>query len=374
MKKKFLSLALAMVMCLALCVTAFAAEYNSSIKEFYGTGNYSYTAYSTLYADGSRYRAATWIETMGGNVPAGSMGANARLYNSSGTLLRETGMIYNTTSNYFQVATTSSGSSSPTGAYSWGEVDLYNGDHFGTQPLYKTETIGAARALTYQLNGKEYPVNNSGKTYGSALLSEIVGYEPDLISAIGTDGQEGYVKCEDVQKPDINDPKEALAYMQTRPKVYTIPLYNIQEEVIGEFEIGSTVDVSGYTLEEAKNMVTSDLFNTVPMLSSEKNFLVKGKFPQNTCGETYGNALMAMEVGHKPDLQAAIGTDGQEGYVRTNDLSHPKFQTPQEALEWQLSQPESYHIPLYDFQGNEIGSFLIERSSLTVAEMEALRS
>ena len=74
-----------------------------------------------------------------------------------------------------------------------------------------------------------------------------------------------------------------------------------------------------------------------------------------------------------PDLQAAIGTNDQEGYVRTSDLSHPKFETPQDALEWQKTQPDSYYIPLYDFQGNEIGSFLRERKSLTIAEMEAMK-
>lgn len=84
-------------------------------------------------------------------------------------------------------------------------------------------------------------------------------------------------------------------------------------------------------------------------------------------------ALMAEVVGKMPDLQAAIGTNDQEGYVRTSDLSHPKFETPQDALEWQKTQPDSYYIPLYDFQGNEIGSFLRERNNLTIAEMEAMK-
>lgn len=88
---------------------------------------------------------------------------------------------------------------------------------------------------------------------------------------------------------------------------------------------------------------------------------------------TYGTALMAEVVGEMPDLQAAIGTNDQEGYVRTSDLSHPKFETPQDALEWQKTQPDSYYIPLYDFQGNEIGSFLRERNNLTIAEMEAMK-
>ena len=216
MKKRVLSLMLATVMCMALAVTANAVEYDSSISRYYGTGNCSYTAYSALYADGgSRYRAATWVETMnGGNVAAGNMGANGRLYSASGTLLKDTGMMYNTSSYYFQVASISTAKSSPSGAYSWGEVDLYNGDHFVSDTLNKTEIVGAARALAYQLDDGNYPVSDKGKTYGSALLSEIVGHEPDLISAVGTDGQAGYVKYEDVKKPEIENPSEAVSYMQ----------------------------------------------------------------------------------------------------------------------------------------------------------------
>lgn len=108
-------------------------------------------------------------------------------------------------------------------------------------------------------------------------------------------------------------------------------------------------------------------------LSVEQTSLINGNFPKNVRGETYGTALMAEVVGEMPDLQAAIGTNDQEGYVRTSDLSHPKFETPQDALEWQKTQPDSYYIPLYDFQGNEIGSFLRERNNLTIAEMEAMK-
>jgi len=314
---------------------------------------------------------------MGGNVAAGYMGANGRLFNSSGNLLKETGMLYNITDYYFQVAVINSGVYSGNGAYSQGEVKLYNGDHFVSDTLYKTKTIGVSGApaalLADQLSDGEYPVNSSGKTYGSAVLADIVGYEPDLISAIGTKGQEGYVKHEDVQEPDINTPEDALAYMQTRPETYMIPLYNIQGEVIGEFEIGNTMDVSGYTLEDAKERIASGT-NHIDPLSIEQTSLVDGNFPKNIHGETYGNGLMAIEVGQEPDLLAAIGTDGQQGYVRTSELDSSKLcQTPEEVLAWQLSQPDSYYVPLYDFQGNEIGSFYIERNNLTIAEMEALK-
>ena len=74
-----------------------------------------------------------------------------------------------------------------------------------------------------------------------------------------------------------------------------------------------------------------------------------------------------------PAFHGAFWSYLHVGYVRTSDLSHPKFETPQDALEWQKTQPDSYYIPLYDFQGNEIGSFLRERNNLTIAEMEAMK-
>lgn len=130
--------------------------------------------------------------------------------------------------------------------------------------------------------------------------------------------------------------------------------------------------LSRYSLEEAKEMVNLGE-RAGSVLSVEQTSLINGNFPKNVRGETYGTALMAEVVGEMPDLQAAIGTNDQEGYVRTSDLSHPKFETPQDALEWQKTQPDSYYIPLYDFQGNEIGSFLRERNNLTIAEMEAMK-
>lgn len=176
----------------------------------------------------------------------------------------------------------------------------------------------------------------------------------------------------DVKKPEIENPSEAVSYMQNRLETYTVPLYDLQEEVIGEFEIGCAMDVTGYSLEEAKEMVNLGE-RAGSVLSVEQTSLINGNFPKNVRGETYGTALMAEVVGEMPDLQAAIGTNDQEGYVRTSDLSHPKFETPQDALEWQKTQPDSYYIPLYDFQGNEIGSFLRERNNLTIAEMEAMK-
>ena len=91
---------------------------------------------------------------------------------------------------------------------------------------------------------------------------------------------------------------------------------DLQEDVICEFEIGCAMDVTGYSLEEAKEMVNLGE-RAGSVLSVEQTSLINGNFPQNVRGETYGTALMAAVVGEMPDLQAALGTNDQEGYVRT---------------------------------------------------------
>lgn len=382
---RMISLVLTLTMCMALCVTAFASEseplpladtqYNSAPKRYYGTGNCSYTAYSTLYAGSGRYRASAWIQTINGqNVPAGYMGANGRVLSPSGRLLRETGMLYNTVSYYFVVATMNNSVYSGDGAYSQGEIEYFNGDHFDSDELYKTETVPASRGLLEeQLQDGKYPVNRNGKTYGSILSKETTGYEPSLIAALGTEGQEGYVRREDLQGPEIRTPEEAVAYMQTRPESYTIPLYDLQEKVIGEFEIGGAMDISGCTLEEAKTLAAAG--SSAAHLTGQP-MLVNGGYPRNSRGQTYGDHLMAQELGYGADLQAALGTEGQEGYVKREDLHGPKIRTPEEAVAYMKTRPDSWKIPLYDFQGNVIGEFEIgdamKISGCTLEEAEAL--
>ena len=83
-------------------------------------------------------------------------------------------------------------------------------------------------------------------------------------------------------------------------------------------------------------------------------------------GETYGNVYMVNELGREPDLQAAVGEDGIEGYIRNDEIETPKFDTIEEQLAYQKSQPPFWFIPLYDFQGNEIGQFRVSNGSVSM--------
>ena len=84
----------------------------------------------------------------------------------------------------------------------------------------------------------EYDVNDNGETYGSALSDYTIGVEPDLISAIGTNGIKGYVKSTDLT-PNYNSPEEAIEeQMVANGDTRIIPLYDYNgTTILGEFEL-----------------------------------------------------------------------------------------------------------------------------------------
>lgn len=95
------------------------------------------------------------------------------------------------------------------------------------------------------------------------------------------------------------------------------------------------------------------------------------KYPINENGQTYGTMN---EVGPKspypPDLVAAKGIDGTEGYVYLKDLDGDQPKNPEEAVVYMKNLEEQiqkaikngeeclYYIPLYKADGETvIGSF-----------------
>lgn len=121
------------------------------------------------------------------------------------------------------------------------EIPLYREDGETVIGSFVVGVAAREKAIYTALdeNG-EYPRTASGKTYGSRLLSRYVGYEPELISAVGLDGTRGYIKRADWE-PEINTPEEALAYtekMAQIPEGYLdVPLYDLEENVIGTFRV-----------------------------------------------------------------------------------------------------------------------------------------
>jgi hypothetical protein len=102
----------------------------------------------------------------------------------------------------------------------------------------------------------------------------------------------------------------------------------------------------------------------------------KGKpvYPTNANGETYGIAptflpedypdgqLPPLSLGDYPDLIAATGEGGIEGYIRQSEADPFELKSPKEALAWQeeyQAQGGFHYCNLYDKGGNVIGRFRV---------------
>lgn len=98
--------------------------------------------------------------------------------------------------------------------------------------------------------------------------------------------------------------------------------------------------------------------------------LVDGVFPTNSLGESYGSTVLAAYVGYEPDLEAAIGTNGEHGYIFGEDqLSAPHNLPASEC-------PHEFMIPLYDSEHNVIGEFAMScgghfSGGMTIEEAKA---
>ena len=90
-----------------------------------------------------------------------------------------------------------------------------------------------------------YPVNEQGQTYGSSALAyenlpeevsalEAIDYMPDLVSAVGEDGTEGYILKEDFLPSAIPSSPEEAIQMQSNGAFdhEEVPLYASDGETV----------------------------------------------------------------------------------------------------------------------------------------------
>ena len=230
--KRLCGLVLAIATCFSLAIAASAdTEYTGGAFNR-TTGGYTYSAWSTLYV-GNGYRAGTFVQTANHQMaPAGNIKYQARLYGADGAQLTATDTLTNRTATDL-VATTTRGW--PThNAYSRGWVAYKNASgNYESYNLLATRTVETRSdngidydTLMKTLTANEqYPVNKNGESYGSALLSDVVGEEPDLIASIGVDGVKGYVRQDELHT-EYNIPAN---------EEFPIPLYDVDGNVIGSF-------------------------------------------------------------------------------------------------------------------------------------------
>lgn len=82
----------------------------------------------------------------------------------------------------------------------------------------------------YLVNGA-YPVNSRGESYGPKGYAAYVGFGPDLVSAVGTNGEDGYTCDEDMQAVPRSLPEGEC------PHEFEIPLYDAEHKEIGKYAV-----------------------------------------------------------------------------------------------------------------------------------------
>lgn len=224
--------AMALVAVMACCMAA-SAYYESLPTVLRGADGKRYIGTTILYEDGgNRFRGSAWVQTEDSSmVPLGTIGCRSGLaYGDSGEIFCETDWVWNPSTDYFKSSVTPRQySDRSVFAVGWGKIDRELSVRLEDSP-----TRGNARsAVVANLMGmltedNAYPVNNSGETYGSVLLADFVGEDPDLLAAVNQDGISGYIRNDD----------------DTNAATNSIPLYDQEGNVIGSFQLVENEEIS----------------------------------------------------------------------------------------------------------------------------------
>lgn len=257
MMKKLIAFLTAVTLFISCTVVASAVDkaVTSNIKYYYvGTQQFANAAKVTVsnVSPYNRVFGETRLEVVGSHdfFPIGNLGVSATLYDSTGRVAANAPM----TTNGEPAIYVSSNRATVDGTvtqnyYASGYSFVYNGNGYEATPTYDTPSI-SSRTSTYQ-------INEAGQTYGSELLATTYEDRPDLISAIGTNGAEGFIYASDLDAGNPQNPAEALAQQELYNEmianyngdgpivVRTIPLYDVDgKTVIGEFDISFTPNSS----------------------------------------------------------------------------------------------------------------------------------
>lgn len=366
--KKRLSALLAGVLSIAMLssVCAFAAEpadveprtvynhYQSRINTI-PIGNYTYKIYTEAHYNTSVCNAAVWAEA-DAVVPVGVLSVRAVVMNENKIILRDSGFKSEPSPLSFGWAQTND-VSIPNPVYFGGEVYINDrGSHYPDVPALKYENgrFTYLSKLDIPRSIAELPVNSQGLSYGSFLDG---GTElPDLISAMGVNGIEGYVLRQDFS-PIIYGPHGMDRIKEQIKENNLIPVYDLEGNQIDWYALGNSSEVEPDPITQAHmqelsardlpviegTKTVADVEDDTSIFSQEfSGDLINGDFPKNDKGETFGTFFNRYVVGYAPDYMAYRGDHDIEGYMRFADYTRPKSGTT---------------VNLYDMDGNIVDQF-----------------
>ncbi|WP_204791423.1 hypothetical protein [Oscillibacter sp. CU971] len=176
----------------------------------------------------------------------------------------------------------------------------------------------------------------------------------------------------------------------TKPASFVSAVTTVSSEGYCSFGHIRTIyfkDFDSFRVENDKRLTAGDDFTYLPESNSYKfpdKLLAVLKenengYPVNSLGETYGSALL---VGYNdnytmpPVLLSAVGSNGVHGYVREADLS-PYLATRKDAVAYMSKLEKNRILPLYDRDGNVIGTFVLDgsfTSGTTTKELESAQA
>lgn len=179
---------------------------------------------------------------------------------------------------------------------------------------------------------------------------------------LSMDGQSVFSKYEDLELGSGEKIPSSLMYIDSTGGGTTyLPLSYISK-LLG-VEVTWYGDTKSVVLGNNKTAVIQP---EVFLRELAEKWLVDGDYPKNSKGETYGPVLLNKLTGHNPDLVLALGAgkDGEEltGYIRDADTHADFSDVPLE---------EDVYIPLYDSEGNVIGTYRLD--GIHQDEIDALK-
>lgn len=133
------------------------------------------------------------------SISANKIGAAAYLYNSAGLLVNSTRVIWNS-AGYKDVGVGASTVTNAGSRYYAGGLAYIQGTHNEYDPCAYSPTVTCSTDNPSDplLNTTNYKVNSNGQTYGSLVSANSVGENPELVSALGVNGKEGYIYYEEL--------------------------------------------------------------------------------------------------------------------------------------------------------------------------------
>ena len=242
--------------------------------------------------------------------------------------------------------------------------------------------------MTFTMVGIAYADQaTSGKT-----TETVYGHEYEFWSIISNDYGAG--KLAAGTRLQSIEPSVPAGYMGTQIKLYDddgIFYKGTKDFVYTTYKTGVTGSIIVYDVDENEFYYSQGYValyqgddykiyrckSTPRYMAKQATYKDSVEIQYNSHGEIFGSEFLLAEIGVKPDLILARGTNGELGYVKASELERNEISTPEEAIAYMESEEYKVTrtIPLYDCEGETvIGSFEFSFDDVIIIYSDEIRS